>query len=509
MGKPKPKKKQKAAAPTPIEIKAREVLYPEIITNIGQGPLVLEKSKELLGYTESEEEAKKFGCNEPLFIDREGKKIYAVNNIRNRPFYIQVAENLVQEHLNKRWRYNGEPIIIGETGLVLNGQHTLVSHILAEQDRVGKQSMHWASMHDGPITVDKLVILGVKELDEIINTMDTCKPRSISDVIWRSPYFQEMNPTDRRKASRLCDHAIRLLWSRTGVVLDAFASRRTHTEALDFINRHSRLLEAVKEIMENNTKDQIGQFITPGYASALLYLMAISESDPDEYRNADPPSEAVLNFDRWDKALEFWVLFASGSSTMQEMRHALGALVTESGEKPPIAQKSAVVCKAWNYWIEGHKLKQAELEPAFNTDGLGIRKLAEVPTVGGIDLGNPRAKDGGSDDSEAPTDPTATADDEAPALTEPKTESRVIPTRAGGLPLNTSVASRAGKVADVMEHIAKKRKKAKEEGAAAAPAEANGKKPAPKAPKPKKKEGPRMKVSPAKMKNELPAPGEA
>src|SRR5690606_8050237 len=120
------------------------------------------------------------------------------NNIRNRDIdKIKVSE-LVQEILRGHWVMNCESLIIGVTGIVLNGQHTLIALVLATQqwEEVGKDSQIREVWPNKP-TIDKLIVFGASEEDKVVNTMDTAKPRSLGDVIFRSDYFADAKRADK------------------------------------------------------------------------------------------------------------------------------------------------------------------------------------------------------------------------------------------------------------------------------------------------------------------------
>lgn len=399
-----PKISKKSAAPAQASKKVvdltatpgREIKYPEIECYLRKDEDFISDAecKEILGWREVEE-------GEFLFKDRNGKKIVCDNNLRNRPLYMSKVDELVQEHLQFRYKYNGEPLIIGKTGVVLNGQHNLIAVPLAEQDRTGKQAAHWKMKgHKGPIILEKMMVVGINEDDATINTMDTCKPRSLTDVIYRSDYFRDEKTNVRRQAARAMDYAIRFLWQRTGARSDVFAPKMTHSEALDFIARHSRLLAAVRHILTENVSkdhtDNISRWIGLGYASALLYLMAVSKSDIDEYRNADTPGETVLNFDFWDKARSFWSGLSRGASEefkkIQEGFTKLANTSTTTGGT--VNERASILCAAWDAYSKDQKIKPISLvlTDHYTTDDLGIRHLNTVFSVGGIDIGNPVPK---------------------------------------------------------------------------------------------------------------------
>lgn len=385
------------------EQEQRKVLYPEVkaFVCIGEDAITVEQCRDMLGCTEDEKVAKEAGVDQPLFVEgplmdgrRKGKTIYCLNNVRNRPLYMSTVEALVQEHLMKRWRFNGEPIIQGKTGTIENGQHTLVSVLLAEQDRIGPNKGRWEDNWPNEVTMEKMVVRGVDETDDVINTMDTCKPRTLADVIYRSECFASMDSAARRTVSRMTDYAVRLLWHRTGAGLDAFAPRRTHSEALDFIGRHPRLLRAVKHIHEEDSERAVSKYLSPGYASGMLFMMGSSSSDGDDYRNAEPPSEKKLSWENWDKACEFWVLLGSGSPKFKEVRYALGSLYGQDVDvEPSLKEKLSVLAKAWHAFLEGGSITESDLKLKFTRDSDGVRHLTEVTPVGGIDLGEPSQED--------------------------------------------------------------------------------------------------------------------
>lgn len=402
-GKKGGKKKQQPPKP-------REILYPkpkseimddnatDKVTGKPSRNMAVDDCKKLLGWLEEVGEIK-FGADY-LFTDKRDKKVLCTNNVTNRPLYMPTVETLIGEHLHRRWRMNGEPIIIGKTGLILNGQHQLISLVLANQiweDAGGarkdnKYYEYWKT----PPTMPKLIIFGIEEADEIVNTMDTCKPRSLADVIYRSEYFKAMGKSDRMKVAKITEYAVKMLWARTGAGLDAFSPRRTHAESLDFIARHPRLLLCVRHIHEEDGNDgKIKRFLSPGYSAAFLYMMgsATTERENDDktgYSQVAHPNEAMLNWDMWDKACEFFVMLAAGHKVMEPIREALGDLFKGKGCGGNSDERQALLAKAWACWQDTGEVDIADLELEYTEGEDGMSSLAECPTVGGIDLGRPK-----------------------------------------------------------------------------------------------------------------------
>lgn len=379
-----PTKKKK---PKTTKEQERDVIYDEVTVRlcIDENPLTLEQAKKLLGWQE-EVPGESFGTDY-LIKDENGNKIRCLHNLRNRPLYpraIAMLKNeILKEGLNRHtnWEFNGEPIIIGKTGTVLNGQHSLIALVLACQTW-HKEKNSWSNWKQEP-TIDKLVVFGVSEEDRVVNTMDTCKPRSLSDVLYRSEYFKEVKPNERKLVSRICSYAIRTVWERIGAS-QAFSPFMTHSETMQFLELHPRIVEAAHFIfVENGQENSIGRFTqSPGYAAGMLYLMASSSSDPEVYRK--DPQELSLDFSNWEKAEEFFVNVSSGSKQFSSLRVALKQMLESGGGSRH--ERLALLAKAWTQWITKGKLGEIQLR--YSVDE-GVKTLAETPSVGGIDLLEP------------------------------------------------------------------------------------------------------------------------
>lgn len=370
---------------------SRKVLYPEVslVSAIGTNAISGELAKNLLGWQTEEDSGLKFKADY-LLKDLCGNKVRCSNNISNRPIYSSTIATLKQEHLKRRWRFNGEAVIIGKTGQILNGQHTLISLVLAIQEWENDKE-RWAKFWSTPPTMDKAIVYGIDEGDDVVNTMDTCKPRSLADVVYRSEHFKTAKPGLRSQYAKATDYAIKLMWHRTGASLDAWGTRRTHAESLDFISRHSRILKCVKHICEEDAEGKLSRFSPAGYLAGLMYLMGCSSTDPDKYRTSEAPAESELEWDNWDKAQQFFVELAKNHVSVQAVRKEYGQLM----EKGPLSQKErwAILSNAWNSYSDSGRVDQKDLALQFDYTEEGGRKLAEHPSVGGIDFGEPNEAD--------------------------------------------------------------------------------------------------------------------
>lgn len=373
-----------------INTEPRVVLYPEVKVSlcVGEKSLTCQAAKDLLGWTVQPDDED--WSDSHTLKDHDGKLVRLTNNVTNRPYYSSLAATYKQEILNGRWRLNGETIIVGKTGLILDSQHRLIAFVLAHQEWEADPTTYG----DEP-TLPCIVVQGIDEDDTTVNTINTGKPRSLTDVIYRSEYFDRMKANDRKACARITDHAVKMLWHRTGADADAFAPRRTHSESLDFINRHMTLLKCVKHIYEEDGEDKrIAKYLSPGYAAALMYLMLYSGSETDKYHK--DRQEKKLKKTHEDKAEEFWVLLASGADKLKAIRTSFSQL-TDGGT---LNEKLAILIKGWLLFADDKPLgKQIELRYSVDEES-GIKTLLETPTVGGIDVGEPEEPD---DEDDAPT----------------------------------------------------------------------------------------------------------
>lgn len=367
------------------------VKHPEYFSVVhhkeGGNPITVTDAKTLLGW---EEDTGGFGSDYQI-IDRKKTKIRLTNNLKNRPVDMPNVESLVQEILTRNWQLNGEAIIIGENGTLLNGQHSLIALVLADQDLHGPNAEHWKQYWDEDIYIEKFINYGVKEMDKVINTMDTCKPRSLKDVIYRSQHFMSMKIGERKVASKIADYCIRMLWMRTGANKDAYTPRKTHSEAMNFILTHPKVLEAVKHILVEDNKKSISNIIHPGYAAACLYLMGTSLSDGDLYRNSER-NENILDTSMWDLACEFWTLLSAKSKRLGDLVFAIGALAdSRTGIGGTTSEVIGVICKAWELFSHNMEINRNDLvlKKMRTSDNLLIQN--EFPEFGGIDFGDPKA----------------------------------------------------------------------------------------------------------------------
>lgn len=345
----------------------------------GEKALTATQARDLLGWSEVDKSVKDF-----LLKDLKDVKIECRNNVTNRPLYMSNVLALMQEILRGRWNLNLENRIIGKTGLVLNGQHTFIALVLAGQawELAPEDYPFWS---EEP-TIETSIGFGCDESDVVVNTMDTCKPRTLADVIYRSEYFSKMKDSERKKVSRMTDHAVKFLWNRTGLP-NAFEIRKTHSESLDFIARHPRVLECVNHIFEENGEGSpLSGLLSPGYSAGLLYLMGSDTTDVTEYATDDSPNEKHLEWKHWDMACGFFVMLAGGAEKLKPLRTKISKAIDDVGLS--LAERTALFVKAWTAYVAGEPINTKALSLKYSKDDDGFRHLDECPIVGGIDQGD-------------------------------------------------------------------------------------------------------------------------
>lgn len=435
---PKPKSK-----PRGKKVPPREVKYPEFgtVDAFGETALTAEKAREILGWTEVD--SREAG----QLKDVNGKWINCTNNAGNRPIDREWAMALAQDMLSGHWAGpngtggtpNGETVVLGKTGRVLSAQHRLVALVLASQ--MWEQQPHWQDRWPTSPVLDTLIAVGVDEDGHTTRTLDNVKPRSLADVLFADlGLYGDLSYGSRQRLCTIAEHAVRMLWHRTGAVKDAFTPRQTHSEAVDWIDRHQRVKKAVHHIWSEDGGARMRKYLTPGYAAAMLYLMGCSSSGGDDddrnqhgqlliYADAKPASnEKVLDWSMWDKACEFWTLLAGEAKEMEAVRLARRPTDAENGDEyaglifvqgegsGSRNERLAVVAKAWAAFRQGRKPSKKDVRLDWEDYEIVRSETDQTiesmhyrgdPKIGGIDIGG--ARSARSEDSEEGDDGAETA----------------------------------------------------------------------------------------------------
>lgn len=362
----------------------KNVIYSVVEVRLHQSKeaLSVDDAKQILGW-ETEPEGEKW--ESWAFRDLEGKKVRLLNNPTNRPFRMGLAKRYSSEILRGKWAMNGETVIVDRLGHVQSGQHRLAALVLAEQERK-KNPEYWRTEYSwrGPVKMETLVVYGISEKPEVVDTLDIGQKRSLGDVIFRNQDFGDLGERDQKKVSNMLAGATRLAWLRCGGLRVSDAPAFLHSEALDFVEDHEGLHQAVLFVFNEEggagvDGRKISSFISLGYASALAYLMAAAKTDP----------EGEVDMSLLDKAQEFWTLFASGAglekgNPILVLRNLLPK-IDASGAMGRDEVVSSVI-KAWNLWIDGKKATTKDVRVKKTKNEAGKMILGEEPRIGGLDI---------------------------------------------------------------------------------------------------------------------------
>lgn len=366
-----------------------EIRYPEITVRLfaGNDALDAAEAKNLLQWVTEDDLEVPFG-NDYLLKDMDGKKVRCLLNRGNRSYSRSNADIYMQDILRGRWKLNGHSRIIGKTGTILSGQHVLTAIVLADQawEKDPDAYPYWKT----PPTIETFINFGLEEGDDIKNTIDTARPTKLSDVLYRSIYLADVPKSRKALVSRIAENAVQTVWDRTHRKSQASSRYRTHAESIAFVERHPRLMEAIRYIDAEDSSGALKLYISPGVGAGLLYLMGASATetttdDSKGYSEIDDPGEEQINFENWDTACDFFTQLLSDSRSMLPLREhftdklATGTLSTK--------ERTALLCNAWLQFSTGQALSAENFELQYSAPHNGVPKLTSNPSVGGIDCG--------------------------------------------------------------------------------------------------------------------------
>jgi glutaredoxin len=204
-----------------------------------------------------------------------------------------------------------------------------------------------------------------------------------NEIIDRFPIHEGKKDVKKKLVATL-ERAVSLLWKRTYDIpavtscVSGSVTKMTHVEALLFLERHPCVIECIEHIRDEAKGGALSTLrLSPGNCSALMYLMAMSDSEARIATVGEVPDEACLIMSCWDKAKDFWTKLCSVKDEdegegrgdnpdfcrpFDEIRKVNEGLQIE---------KHAIIVKAWN---------------AFKTGDM-TSWLTERPVCGGIDIG--------------------------------------------------------------------------------------------------------------------------
>ena len=410
-----------------IKSSARSVIYPKVcVGTVNPVEITPENTvvtaalaRKLLGWeTEEQYKERKLKANPKakekemtfgdkyLLLDLNDNKVQCWSNLQNRRLRPAHVKSLAQDVLNGKWKFNGEALIVGKTGMGLSVQHRLIALVLAAQEWAGPNKQMWLKKWPTEPVIHALLITGIEEDAETINTLDNVLARNLEDVFQASGLFKEYegNPKAMAECSRMAAKAVDLLWLRLNCHDDG-QKYQTHSASADWLERHPKLLKSVKFIRDANQERQLSSLkvnphkkeeeegadarvsLSAGECAAMLYLMAQSQSDYDNYRNADVKGDKALDLGLWDRACEYWLEMKDSAKALQPVRDALAALIDLEGSRS--VEKRAVLALAWKQYLGKHRIAAEHLKLKYvENETTGVMQLAEPVTFEGADQGD-------------------------------------------------------------------------------------------------------------------------
>lgn len=367
-----------------------------------------------------------------VITDEAGNQAIMWNNLGNRKLRMGFVLKVAQDILSGCWKFNGESVIIGKSGIAMSVQHRGVALLFAVQ-RWRKNPELYPAWKEEP-WIETVVTRGIDETPDTIQTLDNNLARTEADIIYTSETFAGLSSREKDECSRMLAKATDTLWDRVGAgnVGDQVVYR-TNSETQSFRNRHEKLVECVKHLHEVNSKEgrQISGpplQLSPGTSAALCYLMGCSASDGKAYRAGDPRSEDSLDWKHWKKALEFWQRV--GDKDAAELSTVRAAIKELHKVEASSRMLFAVIALAWPKFLEGVKpsAKDLALETKINKSGKEV--LTSRSDVGGIDLG----LDGeAEDDVEVPAEEKELTELEKARIRREQAEAAVAKLRKNGV----------------------------------------------------------------------------
>lgn len=410
------KKKVKEETPTLAKSDAvvdvpeeREIVYAGIelhVHSYANGTqLTPDMAKEILGWQEVGEK------DQFHFFDPEDpkKRVFLGRNARNRPFRKGLADTLGLEILRGKWKLNGETIIVDRLADVQSGQHRLVGLILADimkrTDFEKWSEYGWTE--DEPVTMETCIVYGIHEDDATINTIDTGQKRSLGDVLYRSRVFAGKSDKLLKKLTGQLANATRLVWLRHNGQNVSDAPSFPHSEALDFLEKHPKLLDAVEFIYGLDTGADkggsrlISRYLNPGVAAGMMYLMGMSATDYDEYLESGKIDDTL-----WAKGEEFWQRFVDLDERPMDPVWCMRKMIPKlaSGGTQVRDELNALIAKTFNAFIDDKEIDPvaefdkttgmySSLDVEKGEDDKGKVQLIEDPRMGGLDVPKEEAEE--------------------------------------------------------------------------------------------------------------------
>lgn len=353
-------------------------------------------------------------------------------NNTNRPQKSGNMGRYCQDMLRKKWKLNGETIVVSSRGNLLNGQNRCMALIKAERMRKQNPEKYKDSRYalHGPIRIPMVIIRGIK--DSAADTLDQGAGRTIADVFFREHLFDsytkldesgnkevpEFKLGDKRKLARYLATAVRTCWIRLGGKDVSDAPKFPVSAADDFIKKHPAILDCVVFCYraDGGVERSISSLVTVPYMAAVMYLGATAKTLREDYDKAEDAIGVaeVIDLSLMKQVQKFVSAFASGEelhagSPILALRKAFENIKNQKVARDRDVTLNMLV-KAFTFHLDGMKdvaMKDVKFDPT----------KEDTPRLGGLDVEqtDPDEEAVESDAEEAGEEQAEEADAKAPA----------------------------------------------------------------------------------------------
>lgn len=229
-------------------------------------------------------------------------------NPENRKISTNLVENYAHEIANGRWAFNGEPIIISDTGELNDGQHRCAAVVAAKR------------------SIDVVMIIGVKR--QTRTTLDQGKARTVGDYL----------SMEGNTYSNILGSSAGYVWlyRNRGHIAGGGGrgSRATKGEIMETVADNPGLKRSVVTVYQKAADAVGGKSVL---AFAHFVLSAINREDADHFIHS--------------------LMFGAGLKAGDPVLYVRNRLINERGAFRP-NEKAELIFKGWNAWRKGERVSR-------------------------------------------------------------------------------------------------------------------------------------------------------